>query len=117
MKHLKIYEHYDSKELPKEGDYVVLNPEELGKELEFRIGKIQHLKYSKYGAIYYYVYYDDGKWTSNDITKIENKPYNVCFDVDNNQSLAIVPMEELILAWSSDKEKMEMFIQANKYNI
>jgi len=107
----KIFEHYDNNDrLPEVGDYVILNPEEYGEIANNTIGEVVEFLYMTDFRILYYVYYENNE----DVDRtIYGKTYNVSFDLSRD----ITTMKDYILAWSSDKEKLELIIQANKYNL
>lgn len=112
MIYLKTFEHYDSDDrLPEVGEYVLLNPEEVGEIASNRIGEVVELLFLSDSRIMYYVYYED--YISDRTT--DGKTYNVAFELSRDQSRT--PMGQHVLAWSSDKEKLELIIQSNKYNL
>jgi len=99
---------YEGDSLPEVGDYVILNPDEIGDIAENKIGEVVHVTNKNY-YYYYYIYYSHStlKFT------IEGKNYNVMFDISKNKNI----IDKYFLAWSTDKDKLEMILQANKYNL
>lgn len=110
MRHLKTFEHYDDEDrLPEVGEYVILNPKEYGEIVNNVIGKIVHMIFGSDWSIYYYVDYGQNR------QNINGKSYDVMFDLSRDQSRTY--MNDYILAWSKDKDKLEMILQTNKYNL
>lgn len=108
----KIFEFYDSNErLPEVGEYVILNPEQYGYGINNKIGEIVHMQYTTGHIIYYYILYND----SSQYSEINGKPYSIMFDLSRDQN--VNPMKDYILAWSSDKDKLEMIVTSNNYNL
>ena len=96
MKYLRNWSKNDYKETPKVGDYIVVklknDPTEIARVLEKHIGRIQYR-------------YCDNNGMCSDSCEVKFGSTNWWIDIDD------------IIDCSKNKEDLEYYIQANKYNV